>query len=112
MARDDGGMANLPLACSSSGDLIAEQAGQLRRLAAQALLESRRTTTGLRLRFTASREVEAGLREFVGWERGCCPFLDFVLRTGPEEICVDVHAPREASPILDLLAAVIDTKRT
>jgi MerR family transcriptional regulator, copper efflux regulator len=112
MTRDDGGTdGQPPLACTSSGDLILERAGQLRRLAAQALLESRRTTTGLWLRFDATREVEAALREFVQWERACCPFLDFVLRTDPDEICLDVHAPREASPILDLLAAVIDTRR-
>jgi len=103
-------MVGLPLACTSSGDLIVEQAKKLRRLAAHALLDNHRTTTGLHLRFHATSEVEQGLQEFVRWERGCCPFLDFAIRTGPGEICLEVHAPPEASPILDLLAAVTDNR--
>jgi hypothetical protein len=103
-------MAGIPLGCSSSNEMILQRAEHLRRLARQALLESRRTTTGAQFRFTASPRVESELREFVQWENGCCPFLDFTINTGLNEILVDVRAPQEANAILDLLVALTDTQ--
>lgn len=99
------------LVCSSDATEILERAHQLRRLAGPALIESRRTPTGAQLRLRASPAVEAGVREFVRWEAGCCTFLDFSVDAGTSEIHIDVHAPGEAEAVLDLLVAVIGPLR-
>jgi hypothetical protein len=98
------------LVCSSDAASIIEQASQLRRLAGQALIESRRTPSGARFRFRASPAVEAEVRKFVRWEANCCPFLDFSVDAG--EIRIDVKAPSEAEAVLDLLVAVTQAPRS
>jgi hypothetical protein len=102
-------MAEIPFVCSSSDDVILQRVGRLHRVTSQAVLESRRTTTGARFRFTALPQFESELREFVRWENGCCPFLDFTIHTDPGEIRVDVRAPYEANAILDLLVVLMDS---
>ena len=94
------------LVCTGDTAAILQRAGQLRRLAGQALIESRRTPTGARFGFRASPAVEAGVGEFIRWEADCCPFLDFSVDAEAGEIRIDVRAPSEAEAVLDLLMAV------
>jgi len=94
------------LLCASDTADILERASGLRRLAAQALVEAQRTTTGARFRFRASPDAERALREFVRWEARCCPFLKFRLDSQADEIRMDVEAPARAGTILDLLVAI------
>jgi hypothetical protein len=123
MARDDGRMASIPLACSSSGDLILSGPGSSAALLPRpcSRANARRSVSGFASK--ATHEVQLGLREFARWESGCCPFLDFTIRTAPDEdtICVDVSAPQvsrdtwrppRGSAILDLLVALTDSRRT
>jgi hypothetical protein len=94
------------LLCASDTADVLERASELRRLTAHALVEAQRTTTGARFRFRASPDAERALREFVGWEARCCPFLTFRLDVQADEIRMDVEAPAGAGTLLDLLVAV------
>lgn len=100
--RDPGRMP----ACSSEAAEVLQRASQLRRLAGQALIDSRRTPSWARIRLRTSPEVEAAVQEFVQWEAKCCPFLEFSIDVGRREVRIDVHAPRDAEEVLDLLVAV------
>jgi Zn2+/Cd2+-exporting ATPase len=93
-------------ACSAEAAEVLERASRLRRLASQALIDSRRTPAGAQFRLRNTPEVEMGVQEFVQWEADCCPFLDFSVDATSGEIRIDVHAPSEADAVLDLLVAV------
>jgi len=49
--------------------------------------------------------VEAAVREFMGWENRCCPFLRFRLERRGDQLELDVQGPEDAALVLDLLVA-------
>ncbi len=65
----------------------------------------KRTTiaSGVRLRFRGEDGVAERLEELIAAERECCPFLDMTLTGADGDLVVDITAPRDAQPVLELM---------
>lgn len=89
------------LTCSQSPDEVAKIAALLLWLASRSVGPPGRTASGYRLRLRVSDEVQAALRDFVQRDRDCCPFLEFTIDAGPQEVRLEVTGPEGAWRILE-----------
>jgi hypothetical protein len=94
-----------PIACTLTPDAYADRADRIAALGRRALLSRGPLPGGARLRFTASAETEAELREIVEAEARCCPFLTMDLRHADGALELDVTGPAEAEPLIEELFA-------
>jgi hypothetical protein len=92
-----------PIACSLDAADQAARASAFRAIARRALLTRERGIDNIVLVYRRAPDVEAGLRELIRSEQECCPFFRFDMRAEGDRIQLDVGAPPEAAPLLDLL---------
>ena len=93
--------ADLILACTLDPALVRERVEDWKRAVAEA--RSRETLPlGIRLRFAADHPA-GQLAALAQAERACCPFFDFAITIDDEGIALDVAAPAEARPLVDIL---------
>jgi len=93
-----------PIACSLDAGELERRRGEIEALARAALVGRERGSGKVRLRYRRSDEVEAAVRDLVRRERQCCPFLDFDLTVGDQELILDIAGPPEADAVLDALS--------
>ena len=81
----------LPLvACTLTGDELAEQSRRWRALYERAGLERVETNDGIQIRFRGEARVEDELRALVAVERGCCRWAQWEVETGDDSVRIDV----------------------
>jgi hypothetical protein len=78
------------VACTLTGDELAEQSRRWRALYERAGLERVETDDGILLRFRDDTGVEAELRELVTVERECCRWARWEIETGDDSVRIDV----------------------
>ncbi|MFA1549806.1 MerR family transcriptional regulator [Actinomadura chokoriensis] len=98
---DGAAPAGQPIACSLTGDGMAERVTAWRSVAGDVTPEE--IPGGLRLALPAGRA--AAVAELAAAEQRCCPFFDFRLRFGGGTIELEVRAPAEAAGLLAELFA-------
>lgn len=84
------------MACSLTGEGIAERAGQWQRLLSGA--ERVAVPDGVRLVLPAERAGQVAA--LAAAEQQCCPFLDCLLHFDGPVLCLEVRAPAEAADVL------------
>jgi hypothetical protein len=92
-----------PLCCSKSGDDLLHIAQTFRTVVSDGLIERERTASGARFRVRHSAHTEAQIHEFVQRESECCPFFEFAVDRGHDEISLEIAGPVAAGSLLDLL---------
>jgi hypothetical protein len=90
MTGQNGGAA--PVACALSRAGLAAQSARWQQLAARALTDRADTPDGIRLAFRHGPGVEADLRELVATEQECCPWADWAVETGSQQVVLSVRA--------------------
>jgi hypothetical protein len=78
------------VACTLTGDELAEQSRRWRALYERAGLERVETNDGIQIRFRVDAGVEEELRALVAVERGCCRWARWDVETGDDSVRVDV----------------------
>jgi hypothetical protein len=96
----------LPIACSLPHEQYAARSDQWNAVAAEALIEAGKTSSGAVQRYRASDRVERELKELIRLEGECCPFLGFDLKREKDEIVLEVTGPDQASDLLADFARV------
>jgi len=99
MTNDD----DLIIACLLDRDLVRERIDDWKRVVDEAL-EVETFGEGARLRF-AHGELVARVAALAEAEHECCPFFTFVLTIGAV-VTLDVTAPLEARPLVDVLLGI------
>jgi hypothetical protein len=82
----------VPVACALTQAGLAAQSARWQRLAARALTDRADTPDGVRLAFRPGPGVEADLRELVATEQECCPWAEWTVATGNQQVVVSVRA--------------------
>ena len=82
----------VPVACTLTRAGLAEQGARWQRLAARALTGRADTPDGVRLVFQPGPGVEADLRELVATEQVCCPWAEWTVATGNQQVVLSVRA--------------------
>lgn len=98
--------SDLILACTLDPDLVRERVDDWK----QAVAEARAVDNlpgGARLRFAASHPADR-LAALAQAEHECCPFFSFVVTVDGDGVTLDVAAPAEARPLVDILLGVED----
>jgi hypothetical protein len=90
IARQNGGA--VPVACTLTRAGLAAQSARWQRLAARALTERADTADGVRLAFRPGPGVDADLRALVATERECCPWAEWTVETGGQQLVLSVRA--------------------
>lgn len=98
-------MTDLPIACTLTPDGLSARLALIEALAADGVIDSRRTETGLRVRLRDTPRIEQRTRELIAAESRCCAFLDFTLGRDGGDLVLDITGPDEAGPVLDMLFA-------
>jgi hypothetical protein len=98
-------MADLPIACTLTPGGMAARRAVIDALAADGLLERTPTAAGLRVRLRDTREIERRTRELVDAESECCAFLVFTLGRDDRDLVLDIAAPEDARPVIDMFFA-------
>jgi hypothetical protein len=94
-----------PIACTLEAGEMAERGREMEALARAALLRRTRTGNSLQLIFRRTPQVEAGIASLVQRERQCCSFLTFEVKSGGDEVVLDISGPADAQPVLDAIYA-------
>lgn len=94
-----------PIACSLNASDASTRQARWQALADTALIEHGRTARGARQTYRAEAPVERELADLIELERECCPFLEFELSRGVDDLVLDVRGPDEAAGIIDLFAS-------
>jgi len=89
-AGQNGGAA--PVACGLNRAGLAAQSARWQRLAARGLTDQADTSDGVRLAFQAGPGVEADLRELVATEQECCPWAEWTVAAGNQQVVLSVRA--------------------
>lgn len=92
----------VPIACSLGSGEAVTRAGEWREVMAEAH-ERRDVDGGVVAVFPM--ELAARVADLTVAEHRCCPFFEFTLRLGGDELRWEVHAPPEAEPMLTGLFA-------
>jgi hypothetical protein len=82
----------VPVSCALTGAGLAAQGARWQRLAARALTDRADTSDGVRLAFQAGPGVEADLRELVATEQECCPWAEWTVAAGNQQVVLSVRA--------------------
>ena len=82
----------VPVACALTRAGLAEQSARWQRLAARALTGRADTPDGVRLVFQPGPGIEADLRELVATEQVCCPWAEWTVATGNQQVVLSVRA--------------------
>jgi hypothetical protein len=94
-------MRELPIACTLDAAAMGERGARWQALGERALVGRERREGGATLRFADSDGVDAEVRELVGLEGECCPFLDMRVGTRDGEVVLTIDGPEEAAQLLD-----------
>jgi hypothetical protein len=78
------------VACTLTGDELAEQSRRWRALGARAGLERADTDDGIQIRFRGDPGVEQQLRALVAVERECCRWARWEVETGDDSLRLHV----------------------
>ena len=92
-----------PIACTLDAREYADRTATLAALAARALRSREPTTTGERLVFADTPEIERELRAVIAAEARCCAFLTMHLQRRDDALVLDVAGPRDARPVIAAL---------
>jgi hypothetical protein len=90
MTGQNGGA--VPVACALTRTDLAAQSARWQRLATRALTGRADTSDGVRLSFRPGPGVEADLRELVATERECCPWAEWTVQAGNQQVVLSVRA--------------------
>ena len=82
----------VPVACALTRAGQAAQRIRWQRLAARALTERANTADGVRLAFRPGPGVAADLRELVAIEQDCCPWAQWTVEAGKQQVVLGVRA--------------------
>ena len=94
-------MRELPIACTLDAAAMGERGERWRALGDRALVGRERRDSRATLRFAASDDVAAELRELVRLEGECCAFLDMRIDARDGELVLTIDGPPEAADLLD-----------
>jgi hypothetical protein len=94
-------MKELPIACSLGAAALQEREELIARLRDDAFARGERTERGVRLYLRDDEGVETRVRQLIGLESECCPFLEFSLGREGGELVLAVEGPPDARPIVD-----------
>jgi hypothetical protein len=94
-------MSEPVIACSLDGSDQAKRLREIAELSRRALLETRETPTGLRMRFAARPGTREELERLIEIESRCCSFLRFELDCSDEELVLEVGGPEQARPLIE-----------
>lgn len=97
----------VPLACALGPREIRDRQSTVRDLLRGRDARVEWITDGVRLRFTETEGLTAGLAQLVELERACCPFFTFRMTTDAGEIALEVSAPPAAADLVRALALAI-----
>jgi hypothetical protein len=89
--------------CSLEPEEKDERGREIRRIATAGLLARSRDAQTVRLTYRRSDSTEKALRDLIRRERECCPFLDFELRSSPDELTLEISAPPGGAAVLDAI---------
>ena len=109
-ARRPETLGDPPLACSLSGDAMADRLAELGALFRQSLLGADRDGATLSLQLRDSPEVEERLARLVELERACCPFLEIELERRGGCLQLRIEAPAGAEAVIDGFAELASTR--
>lgn len=98
-------MTELPIACTLTHDGMTARLELIDALAADGLLDRTPTDTGLRVRLRDTPAIEQRTRDLIAAESKCCAFLDFDLGRDGGDLVLDITAPADARPVLELFFA-------
>jgi MerR family transcriptional regulator, copper efflux regulator len=93
----------IPIACSLTASEQADRSEEFATVLQRGLLGREEIPGGVRLHFRRSTGLREDLVELTEREKECCPFFDFRIDASDEEVVLEVIAPEEARPIVDLL---------
>ena len=93
---------DIPIACTLTPDGFTARMGLIDALAADGLIDRADTERGLRVRLRDTPEIEQRTRELVAAESSCCAFLDFQLNREDGAIVLEIPAPEDARPVIDV----------
>ncbi len=99
-------MTDRPLACSLSGEAMADRLTELRALFRQSLLSADRDGAALSLELRDSPEAGERLARLVELERACCPFLAIEMGRRGGRLQLRLEAPAGAEAVLHGFAEV------
>ena len=96
----------LIIACTLDPELVRERVDDWRRLVAESD-GVEEVDGGLRLRFALGSTVDgARVAALAEAERDCCPFFAFTLRVDEAGSRLEITAPAEARPLVDVLLSL------
>lgn len=98
-------MNELPIACTLDANDMTARLALIDELAADSLLDQRSTDTGVRLRLRDTAEIEQRMRELVAAEEKCCPFMGFRLDHRDGDLVLEITAPADVVPVVQMLFA-------
>ena len=89
------GMADLPIACTLSPELLKARRENLLDDLVRRSIEQMELADGFRLRFTADEQILGVIARTVDAERQCCRFLSFTISVSPDggPITLDLTGP-------------------
>lgn len=98
-----------PVACALTPAGLAAQATRWQRLTARAMTERTQTAHGLRITFRPEPGVEEELRGLVAVENQCCPWANWMVETGAQQVVLDVRSAGDGIATLHSMFAGLDS---
>lgn len=105
-ARDGGAT---PIACALTPADLEAQATRWQQLAARAMTERAETAHGLRITFRPEPGVEVELRTLAAVENQCCPWANWMVETGAQQVVLDVRSAGDGIATLHSMFAGLDS---
>jgi hypothetical protein len=96
---------NEPIACTLTAADYAARTADMAELTRRALRSREPIPSGMRLTFEAGADTERRLRDVIGAEARCCPFLRMDLRPSADALILEITGPTGAEPIIAELFA-------
>jgi hypothetical protein len=94
-------MSESVIACSLDGNDQAKRLREIAELSRRALLETRETPAGLRMRYSAWPGIREELQRLIEIESRCCSFLRFELDSLEGDLILEVGGPEQARPLIE-----------
>jgi len=88
-------LAELPVACTLSGDKLEDRLATWRRLKTEFLIEQRHISGGVVLTYARASGVEETLRELARLEGECCAWADWKVDLAEDDVRLEVTTTGE-----------------
>jgi len=95
--------ASRPLACALPANDFRDRVARIEAILREGLIEMTPLAEGVRGRFSASAKTEAELRNLVKREADCCAFLTMTVRSGDDDLFLEVTGPPQVQTLINEL---------